>query len=56
MQACKPGSVSLCRDPYHLSGPVVTGGIYRPTHPAVWFGRATLIRKRTAEPIWSFNP
>ena len=34
MQACKPGSVSLCRDPYHLSGPVVTGGIYRPTHPA----------------------
>ena len=23
------------RDSYHLSGPVVTGGIYRPTHPAV---------------------
>ena len=36
MQACKPGSVTLTisKGPYHLSGPNITIGINRPTHPA----------------------
>ena len=34
MQTYKPGSVSPTEveDPYHLSSPVITGGIDQPTH------------------------
>ncbi len=47
MQACKPGFVSSTsgKGSYHLSGPGITTGINRPTHPAYCqgsFERATL--------------
>ena len=36
MQTCKPGSVFRhWRNPYHLSGPVITGGINQPTRFAI---------------------
>ncbi len=36
MQTCKPGSVFRpWRNPYHLSGPAITGGINQPTHFAM---------------------